>query len=96
MKLMSDVVEAAHAQAAHQAQEAKERRESEEFEQRSELRSPAERIRIWERRHQLTLPSHPKHPLNNVIASQTALSAADLAQEVARRMAPTTPSPPIV
>ena len=96
MKLMSDVVETAHAQAAHQAREAKERRESEEFEQRSGLRSPAERIRIWERRHQLALPSHPKHPLNDVIASQTALSAADLAQEVARRAVPTTPSLPIV
>jgi hypothetical protein len=31
-----------------------------------------------------------------VIASQTALSAADLAQEVARRAVPTTPSLPIV
>ena len=44
-------------------------------EQSSVLNAPSDRIRIWERRHQIVLPSDPGHRLIKLIAADTGLSA---------------------
>lgn len=66
--------------AAYQAQAA-ERRELELLEQRSSTHTPSERIRIWERLHQLALPRSLSHRLVDVIADQTGLSSEDVRDE---------------
>jgi hypothetical protein len=43
-------------------------------EQSSVLNSPSDRIRIWERRHQIDLPRDPGHRLIKLIAADTGLS----------------------
>ncbi|HEY2807765.1 MAG TPA: hypothetical protein VGI91_03140 [Steroidobacteraceae bacterium] len=43
--------------------------------------SPSERIRVWERRHQLDLPHNPAHRLVKLIALNTGLSAEDVYAE---------------
>lgn len=68
--------------------EALERRQQELSEQRSPSRTPADRIRIWERRHQLSLPRSPDHHLLTVIAANTGLSLDDLRAEQRLRGAP--------
>lgn len=50
-------------------------------EQSSELNSAPERIRIWERRHQIDLPSNPGHRLIKLIAADTGLSAEEVRAE---------------
>ncbi|HYL69893.1 MAG TPA: hypothetical protein VEY89_01150, partial [Candidatus Dormibacteraeota bacterium] len=75
--------------------EALERRQKELGEQRSPLNSPADRIRIWERLHQLTLPRSPSHRLIAVIAAHTSLSLEEVRLEqreraTARAAAPAT------
>jgi ABC-type phosphate transport system auxiliary subunit len=50
-------------------------------EQTSVLNSPSERIRVWERRHQIDLPLDPGHRLIKLIASNTGLSAEDVYAE---------------
>lgn len=74
--------------------EALARREQELGEQRSPLNTPADRIRIWERRHQLQLPRSPSHRLVTVIAANTGLSLEEVRAEqcvraAARAVAPT-------
>lgn len=61
--------------------EALERREQDISEQRSPLNSAAERIRIWERRHQLSMPRSPDHALVSVIALNTGLSIDEVQGE---------------
>jgi len=61
--------------------EALERRQHELSEQRSPLNTPADRIRIWERVHQLPLPRCPSHRLVSVIASHTHLSLEEVRAE---------------
>lgn len=61
--------------------EAIERRQLELSEQRSPTNTPADRIRIWERLHQLPLPRSPSHRLINVIAANTGLSLAEVRAE---------------
>ena len=58
-----------------------ERRQQELNEQRSPSNAPADRIRIWERRHQLSLPRSPDHHLLAVIAANTGLSLDDVRAE---------------
>ena len=53
--------------------------------QRSPMYSPAERIRIWERLHSLSLPQNPAHSLVRVIAAQTDISVPEIHQEQRRR-----------
>ncbi len=65
--------------------EASERREQEITAQRSPLNSAADRIRIWERRHQLTLPRSPEHALISVIALSTGLSIDEVWMEQRQR-----------
>ena len=54
------------------ARAAKRRTELEEL--RSDLNSPEQRIRAWERVHELTLPLDPNHPILDVIAIKTRLT----------------------
>jgi hypothetical protein len=51
---------------------AKRRVELEEL--RSELNSPEQRVRAWERVHGLALPLDPNHPILDVIAIKTRLT----------------------
>ena len=50
-------------------------------EQSSVLNSPSDRIRIWERRHQIDLPRDPRHNLIKLIATNTGLSVEDVYAE---------------
>jgi hypothetical protein len=50
-------------------------------EQSSVLNSPSDRIRVWERRHQIDLPRDPGHPLVKLIAANTGLSAEEVYAE---------------
>jgi len=79
--------------------EALERRQQQLHEQASPLNSPAERIRIWERLHQLELPRDPAHRLIAVIAANTGLSVDEVLMEQRARatgpVAPATPAQPL-
>lgn len=55
--------------------------------QSSPFTEPEERIRIWERLHELRLPRSPDHSLVRVIATQTDLSVQAVQQEQRRRAA---------
>jgi len=61
--------------------EAVERRQQQLHEQASPLNTPSDRIRIWERLHQVELPRNPGHRLIAVIAQNTGLSADDVRAE---------------
>lgn len=50
-------------------------------EQTSVHNSPSDRIRVWERRHQIDLPRDPGHRLVKLIALNTGLSAEDVYAE---------------
>lgn len=50
-------------------------------EQSSVLNSAADRIRVWERRHQIDLPRNPEHRLVQVIAAATGLRDEDVRAE---------------
>jgi hypothetical protein len=65
--------------------EAVERRRQQLQEQSSPLNPPSDRIRSWERLHQLDLPRNPLHRLVTVIAANTGLSVSDVLAEQALR-----------
>jgi hypothetical protein len=50
-------------------------------EQSSVLNSPSDRIRVWERRHQIELPRDPAHRLIKLIAANTGLSTEEVYEE---------------
>jgi len=54
-------------------------------EQSSVLNSPSDRIRVWERRHQIDLPRDPGHRLIKLIAANTGLSAEEVYEEQRQR-----------
>jgi hypothetical protein len=68
---------------------AKRRGELEEL--RSDLNSPEQRVRAWERVHKLTLPLDPNHPILDVIAIKTRLTMEQVQavqrEDAARRAA---------
>lgn len=64
-----------------------ERTQQELLQQTSELSTTAERIRIWERRHGLTLPRDANHRLVKVVAHQTDLALDQVREEQQRRAA---------
>ena len=66
---------------------AQERWEQALREQTSPESDAAERIRIWERRHQLDLPRNPGHRLIAVIAAATGLTALEVLAEQSARAA---------
>ena len=72
--------------------EALERRQQELSEQRSPVHSSADRIRIWERLHQLTMPLSPAHRLISIIAANTGLSLEQVHAEQRARAASKTTS----
>jgi hypothetical protein len=73
------------ARLAHQQAENAERRKLDLAEQSSRLKSAEERIRIWERLHEVMLPRDPQHRLIEIIATHTGLTAADVHDEQRRR-----------
>jgi hypothetical protein len=76
----------------HQA-EAAERRQSALAEQSSPMNTAGQRIRIWERLHQVDMPRNPTHRLLPIIAANTGLSLAEVLDEQRLRAAP--PPPPM-
>ncbi len=75
------------ARLVHQQAEAAERRRTDLADQCSRLKSAEERIRIWERIHEVTLPRDPAHRLVDIIAANTGLTDADVRDEQQRRAA---------
>jgi hypothetical protein len=65
--------------------EAAERRRMDLAEQSSRLKTAEERIRIWERIHEVNLPRDPAHRLVEIIATNTGLTDADVRDEQHRR-----------
>src|SRR5476649_2867664 len=61
----------------HQQAEAAERRRLDLADQSSRLKTAEERIRIWERVHEVILPKDSTHRLVEIIATNTGLTAAD-------------------
>ncbi|HEX4378167.1 MAG TPA: hypothetical protein VHZ99_13535 [Steroidobacteraceae bacterium] len=61
--------------------EALERRQHELDQQSSPEHTPGDRIRIWERLHQLSLPRTADHRLLGVIAAKTGLSLEQVQDE---------------
>ena len=72
--------------------EALERWQQQLHEQSSTLNSPSDRIRIWERRHQIDMPRNPGHRLMDIIAANTGLSLEDVLTE--QRLRAAAPPPP--
>lgn len=66
---------------------AQERWEQALREQTSPESDAGERIRIWERRHQVDLPRNPGHRLIAVIAAATGLTAREVLAEQSTRAA---------
>ena len=82
------------ARLAHVQAEALERRQHQLNEQSSPHNTPSDRIRIWERLHQVELPRNPAHRLVAVIAANTGLSAEEvLAEQRVRAQSTSSPSP---
>lgn len=75
------------ARLVHQQAEAVERRRLDLAEQSSRLKTAEERIRIWERIHEVTLPRDTAHRLVDIIAANTGLTGADVREEQQRRAA---------
>jgi hypothetical protein len=75
--------------------EALERWQQQLHEQSSTLNSASDRIRIWERRHQIDLPRNPSHRLLAIIAENTGLSLEEVRAEQQLR-ASTPPTAPAV
>jgi hypothetical protein len=75
------------ARLVHQQAEAAERRRLDLAEQSSHLKSAEERIKIWERIHEVTLPRSAGHNLVDIIAANTGLTEADVREEQQRRAA---------
>lgn len=73
------------ARLVHQQAEAAERRRVDLAEQSSRLKTAEERIRIWERIHEVNLPRDPAHRLVEIIASNTGLTGSDVREEQQRR-----------
>lgn len=73
------------ARLVQQQAETAERRKVDLAEQSSRLKSAEERIRIWERIHEVTLPRDPAHRLVEIIATNTGLTDEDVREEQQRR-----------
>ena len=73
------------ARLVHQQAEAAERRRTDLAEQCSRLKTAEERIRIWERIHEVTLPRDAQHRLIPIIAANTGLAESDVRDEQQRR-----------
>ena len=76
------------ARIAHQQADQLMQRQRELLEQASTLNAPTDRIRIWERLHQLSLPRDPNHRLVGIIAANTGLTMDEVRDEQRLRVAP--------
>lgn len=78
--------------------EARERRRHELAEQVAVQNTPEQRIQVWERLHELSLPRKPTHPLVKIIAADTELTIEQVRDEQRRRVVPVktgaVPAPP--
>lgn len=70
-----------------QEADAQNRRQQDIAEQRSPVNTPTQRIRIWERRHQLPLPRRTDHPLLANIVDDTGLTLGQVHEEQQQRAA---------
>jgi hypothetical protein len=86
--LASDSAMDHRARIMQQQAEMQEQRQRELLEQSSTLNTPKDRIRIWERLHQIALPRNPQHRLLGVIAIDTGLRLEDVHEEQRQRTAP--------
>jgi hypothetical protein len=84
---MGDFAKSATERLAQEEHERAERRRQELAQQRSDLNPPEVRIRMWEKVHQLRLPSDPTHPILDVIAISTRLTLAEVREEQRTRAA---------
>src|SRR5882724_8037116 len=75
------------ARIAHEQQQTDERRLAERAQQISPFNSPEVRIRLWEKRHHLSLPRTHDHRLIDVVAADTGLTRADVEEEQRQRAA---------
>ena len=82
-----DLVKTPAERLAHEEYERAEKRRQDLAEQRSDLNPPDVRIRMWEKVHQLRLPSDPTHPILDVIAVSTRLTLAEVREEQRTRAA---------
>jgi len=82
-----DPIKTAAERLAHEEYERIEKRRQELAEQCSNLNPPDVRIRMWEKVHQLRLPSNPTHPILDVIAVSTRLTLAEVREEQRARAA---------
>jgi hypothetical protein len=73
---------------AQREAEAVELRRRELAEQTSDAHTPAARIRIWERLHQVALPRNPTHRVLRVIAANTGLTLEEVRAEQRQRTVP--------
>jgi hypothetical protein len=76
------------ARIARRQAESAEVRQRELIEQASTVNSPEQRIRIWERLHELTMPRDATHRLVRVIAEQTRLTVSEVQTEQQNRANP--------
>lgn len=83
----TDLIADYRARLASQKAEANERRRSALAEQVSVLNTADQRIRIWERLHELVLPRSPDHPLIRIIAAHTELTIVEVRAEQTKRHA---------
>lgn len=83
----TDLIADYRARLASQKAEASENRRTALAEQVSVLNAPDQRIRIWERLHELGLPVSPDHPLVPIIAAHTELTLVQVRAEQTRRLA---------
>ncbi|HZF26344.1 MAG TPA: hypothetical protein VEZ88_08785 [Steroidobacteraceae bacterium] len=83
------------ARAAAVEYEARERRRQELAEQVAVQNTPEQRIRVWERLHELNLPKKGTHPLVRIIAADTELTVEQVREEQDRRLAPVKHEPVI-
>jgi hypothetical protein len=70
---------------AQRQADALERRTIEVAGQTAHAHSATERIKIWERLHQIALPRDPAHRVLHVIAEETALSLEQVLEEQRQR-----------
>ena len=68
--------------------EAAERRTQSIADQRSPSNSHDQRVRAWERLHQVSLPKDPAHRVLRVVAKQTGMALADVLEVQRLRVRP--------
>ncbi len=82
------------AQAEHEQQQRLLDRQQQIGQLTSPLRTPEERIRLWEKLHSLNMPRSPTHKLLRIIADQTELSLEQVLEVQRRSYAPRIPPEP--